>query len=196
MQAARGASLTSDALALRGLSNPRARFGLVLGVAAFGWALDASTKALAVRELADRAPVEVLGSFLRLNLVRNPGAAFSAGTGLTPWISLFGCVALVVAVVLARKVRTPLWGVAMGLLIAGIVGNLTDRFLREPGPLRGHVIDFLELPNWPVFNVADICINLAAVLIVLQSFRGVPMAGRPAARSDQDGSAGDEAESR
>jgi len=181
MQAARGASLTSDAQPLPG----KPRFGLVLGIALVAWAVDIGTKVLAVRELSDRAPVEVLGSLLRLNLVRNPGAAFSTGTGLTPWISLFGCVALVVAVVVARKVRTPLWGVAMGLLIAGIVGNLTDRFLREPGPLRGHVIDFLELPNWPVFNVADICINVAAGLIILQSLRGVPLGGRPVADHDE-----------
>lgn len=153
---------------------------MVVGTALVAWSVDIGTKVLAVRELSDRAPVEVLGSVLQLNLVRNPGAAFSTGTGLTPWISVFGCVALVVAIVVSRRVRTPLWGVAMGLLIAGIAGNLTDRFFREPGPLRGHVIDFLELPNWPVFNVADICINVAAGLIVLQSLRGVPMTGRPA----------------
>lgn len=184
MQAARGASLTSDAHPLPGplpgSSDGRARLGLVVGIALVAWSVDIGTKVLAVRELSDRAPIEVLGPVLQLNLVRNPGAAFSTGTGLTPWISVFGCVALVVAVVLSRRVRTPLWGVAMGLLIAGIAGNLTDRFFREPGPLRGHVIDFLELPNWPVFNVADICINVAAGLIVLQSLRGVPMGGRPA----------------
>ncbi len=180
MQAARGASLISDAHPLPG----KPRLGTVLGIALVAWAVDIGTKVLAVRELADRAPVEVLGSFLQLNLVRNPGAAFGTGTSLTPWISLFGCVALVVALVVARRVRTPLWGVTLGLLIAGIAGNLTDRFFREPGPLRGHVIDFLELPNWPVFNVADICINVAAGLIILQTLRGVPMAGKPAVEPD------------
>lgn len=181
MQAARGASLTSDAPPREGTS----RFGWILAIAAVAWAVDLSTKVIAVRELTDRAPVEVLGSLLRFNLVRNPGAAFSTGTGLTPWISVFGCVALVVALVLARRVRTPLWTVAMGLLLAGIAGNLTDRFFREPGPLRGHVIDFLELPNWPIFNVADICINVAAGLIIVQSLRGVPLGGRPATDPDE-----------
>lgn len=177
MQAARGASLTSDVQPVTG----KPRLGLILGIALVALVVDLGTKVLAVRELSDRPPVEVLGSFLQFTLVRNPGAAFSAGSGLTPWISVFACIALVVAIVFAFKVRTPLWGVTMGLLIAGIAGNLTDRIFREPGPLRGHVIDFLELPNWPVFNVADICINVAAGLIILQSLRGVPMAGRPLA---------------
>lgn len=185
MQAARGASLTGDFLPLEG----RPRFGLILGVAASAWLLDVGTKVLAVHQLADRGPVDVIGSVLRLNLTRNPGAAFSTGTGLTPWITLFGVGAFVVAVVVARRVRNPVWASAMGLLLAGIAGNLTDRMIREPGPLRGHVVDFIELPHWPIFNVADICINVAAGLIVLQSLRGVPMAGRsagPTADHDQD----------
>ncbi|MFL6154479.1 MAG: signal peptidase II [Marmoricola sp.] len=170
MQAARGASLTSDR---------QSRSGIVLGVAVVAWAVDIGTKIAAVHRLSDGEPRHLVGSLLQLHLTRNAGAAFSTGTGLTPWITVFGCIALVVVVVLARRVRTALWAVAFGLLLAGIAGNLTDRMLRDPGPLRGHVIDFLELPNWPIFNVADVCINVAAALIVLQSVRGVPMAGRP-----------------
>ena len=67
---------------------------------------------------------------------------------------------------------------SLALLLAGIAGNLTDRFFRDPGPLRGHVIDFLELPKWPIFNVADVCINVAALIIVIQSVRGVGLSGR------------------
>ena len=70
-----------------------------------------------------------------------------------------------------------LGGRRSALLLAGIAGNLTDRLLREPGPLRGHVVDFLMLPNWPVFNVADICINVGAGLILLQAFRGIGIDG-------------------
>jgi len=76
------------------------------------------------------------------------------------------------------RVRSTAWAWALGLLLAGIAGNLTDRFFRDPAPLRGHVIDFLELPHWPIFNVADVCINVAAALIVIQSVRGVPLSGR------------------
>jgi signal peptidase II len=73
----------------------------------------------------------------------------------------------------------------MGLLLAGIAGNLTDRIFRDPGPLRGHVVDFLELPHWPIFNVADICINVAAALIVIQSVRGVPLRGSSTATPEE-----------
>lgn len=184
MQAARGASLTGDA-GPTGPTGPTAstgaaRYRLVLGIGVLALLLDQGTKVLALDRLDRGDPVEVLGSLLRLNLTSNAGAAFSTGTSLTPYISIFGCVALVVVLVVSRRVATPLWAIAMGLLLAGIAGNLFDRFFREPGPLRGHVIDFLELPNWPIFNVADVCINVAAGLIILQSVRGVPLAGRPA----------------
>lgn len=176
MQAARGASLTRD---------QASRLGLLWSIAVVAWLVDLGTKVLAVRELSDRAPVEVVGSLLRLNLIRNPGAAFSTGTSLTPVIAVFAVVAFVVVVVLATRVRTTGWAWALGLLLAGIAGNLTDRIFREPGPLRGHVIDFLQLPHWPIFNVADICINAAAVLIVIQSVRGVPLRGADLAESSR-----------
>jgi signal peptidase II len=172
MQAARGASLTSEPR-----SHPGSRLGLVLLIAVVAWLVDLGTKALVVHRLTGHAPVEVLGPLLRLNLARNPGAAFSSGTGLTVWISLFAIAALVAVLVLGARARSTGWVWAMGLLTAGIAGNLTDRLFRDPGPLRGHVVDFLELPHWPIFNVADICINVAALLIVVLSFRGVPLRG-------------------
>jgi signal peptidase II len=174
MQAARGASLTRDEASHSG----RSRLRLLLGIAVGAWSIDLASKVVAQSELADRGPVEVLGSLLRLNLTHNAGAAFSTGTSVTPVIAVFAAVAFVVVLVLATRVRTTGWAWALGLLLAGIAGNLTDRIFREPGPLRGHVIDFLQLPHWPIFNVADICINAAAVLIVAQSVRGVPLRGR------------------
>ncbi|RNM15969.1 signal peptidase II [Nocardioides pocheonensis] len=176
MQAARGASLTRDDASHSGAS----RLGLVLGIALVAWLVDLATKVVAQRELADRGPVDVVGSLLRLNLTRNAGAAFSTGRSLTPVIAVFALVAFVVVLVLATRVGTTGWAWALGLLLAGIAGNLTDRIFREPGPLRGHVIDFLQLPHWPIFNVADMCINVAAALIVLQSARGIPLRGRHA----------------
>ena len=77
----------------------------------------------------------------------------------------------------ARRVGTAIWAIALGLLLAGIAGNLTDRIFRDPGPLRGHVVDLFMIPHWPVFNVADICIDVAAVLILLQAFRSVRLDG-------------------
>ena len=85
--------------------------------------------------------------------------------------------ATVVVLVLARRLRNGLWAVGLGCLLGGVLGNLTDRVFREPAVLRGHVVDFLALPNWPVFNVADICINLAAAVIILQAVRGISYTG-------------------
>jgi signal peptidase II len=130
-----------------------------------------------VRELAGRAPVEVVGTFLQLRLLRNPGAAFSAGSSLTPLISVIALVAAVVVVFYALRARHRVWALALGLLLAGVTGNLVDRMFRAPGPFRGHVVDFIALPNWPVFNVADICIDVAGALFVILLLRGVRLDG-------------------
>lgn len=143
-----------------------------------GLALDQVTKAIAADRLADRGTVRVVGSLLQLDLTRNAGAAFSTGTQFTLVLSCVAAIATAVVVVIALRAGTVAWAVALGLLLAGITGNLTDRLLRAPGPLRGHVVDFLVLPHWPVFNVADVCITFAAVLIVVQSYRGVRLDGR------------------
>ena len=193
MQAARGASLTGDTGSNPGTdpgaAPSRSRLGLIAGIAVAAWLVDLVTKVIAVHQLGDD-PVRVLGPLLQLHLTRNAGAAFSTGTSMTAAIALFACVALLAVAFLARRVRSGAWAWAFGLLLAGIAGNLTDRFFREPGPLRGHVIDFLELPHWPIFNVADVCINAAAVLIVVQSLRGVPLAGRGAGAGDDPDPAG------
>lgn len=183
MQAARGASLTGDAQPLR----DRPRPGLIFGVAVVALLLDLGTKVLVVHHFELGEERSFLAPVLRLHYVTNSGAAFSTGAGMTAWISLFACVALLVALYVSTKVRTPLWAVALGLLLAGVAGNLVDRIFREPGPLRGEVVDFLELPNWPIFNIADICINVAAGLIILQSLRGVPLGGKEALELQGDG---------
>jgi len=100
--------------------------------------------------------------------------------------SVLAILAAGVVVWLSRRVRDRVWAVGFGFLLAGICGNLTDRILREPGPLRGHVVDFLMLPNWPIFNVADMCINVAAALILVQAYRGVRLDGSRAVRQPDD----------
>ena len=155
----------------------RSATALAFAVAAAALLLDVVTKHLAVRELTGRPPVEVVGDLLELRLVRNPGAAFSAGASFTPFITVFAMVAAVVACYYAFRVRSLGWAVALGLLIAGVSGNLLDRLFRAPGPFRGHVVDFFALPHWPVFNVADICIDSAGVLFVVLLLRGVRLDG-------------------
>lgn len=166
VQAARGASLTGS---------PRAgRLPLLLAVAGSVLLLDLVTKALAVRELSDRDPISLLGGALTLRLVRNPGAAFGMAQGMT---LVFTAVAAVVAVVIlrmARRLHNGWWAVALGLVLGGALGNLVDRLFREPAPGRGHVVDFLELPRWPVFNLADSAIVAAGFLMVLLAARGIP----------------------
>lgn len=146
--------------------------------ALLGLGLDQLTKSLAVAHLSSGEPRELIGSLLRLHLTRNPGAAFSTGTNMTVLLS---CVAIVAAVVVAWfalvKARDAGWALALGLLEAGILGNVADRLVREPAPFKGHVVDFLELPHWPIFNVADCCITVAALLIVIQAGRGVRLDG-------------------
>ena len=177
MQAARGASLTASDRDPGTAPARRSRATLALAVAALALLADIGTKVLAVDRLTDHPPVRLVGDLLQLNLARNPGAAFSTGTSFTPVISIVAAVAAVVTLRFLVRVRTSLWALALGLLLAGILGNLVDRLFREPGPLRGHVVDFLQLPHWPVFNLADMCINVAAALIVVQAARGVHLDG-------------------
>ncbi len=140
------------------------RFTLVAVVAL---ALDVITKIAAVAYLAPATPVPVLGDLLRLYLIRNPGAAFSIGEGST-WIFTLLAVGVLafLLVVVVPKLRHGGWAIALGLVVAGITGNLIDRLTRPPGFARGHVIDFLQLPYWPIFNIADMCVVLGAIAIM------------------------------
>ena len=150
------------------------------------YAIDVATKALAVEKLSGGADVELVGSWFVLHLTRNPGAAFSTGTEFTLVLSVIAIAAVVAVVYFGRRVGTRGWAWALGLLLAGVCGNLTDRILRDPGPLRGHVVDFLMVPNWPVFNIADVCINVAAGLILIQAFRGIGVDGTRAAARERE----------
>jgi signal peptidase II len=182
MQAARGTSLTGDSTSpvpdRRTPSRARAT-GIFAAVAIAAYVVDLGTKLLAVDRLTGHPDVRVLGDLLVLHLTRNPGAAFSTGTSYTVLLTCVAILAVLVVLFLSRRIASVGWAVALGLLLAGVSGNLTDRLFRAPGPLRGHVIDFLMLPHWPVFNVADSCINVAAALILVQAFRGIRIDGLP-----------------
>ena len=153
-------------------------------VAAVGLALDVLTKVIAVSRLEPNEPIRLLSGLLTLRLIRNPGAAFSQGAQFTYVFAGVAVVVLAFVVIrLVPRLRHPGWAVALGLLCAGVGGNLADRLFRPPGPFRGHVVDFLELPHWPIFNVADMCISGAAVLImVLAVVRNTGLDGTRATR--------------
>jgi signal peptidase II len=152
-------------------------------VALTAYAVDLVTKVLAVLHLTPGEPVDVVGSLLRFNLVRNPGAAFSTGTSYTVLLSVIALIAAGVVIRFGRRLGDRTWAIALGLLLAGVCGNLTDRIFREPGFLRGHVVDFMELPHWPVFNVADMLIDAAVILVIVQTWRGVGITGARHPRS-------------
>lgn len=189
MQAARGTSLTGDPSTSRASSATRRRYlWLFAGVAAGGYLADLVSKVLAVAHLTPGEQVQVVGNLLTFYIARNPGAAFSTGTSYTLLLSFIAIAAAVTVLWVGRRLGSAGWAVGLGFLLAGVLGNLTDRVFREPGVLRGHVVDFIRLPHWPVFNVADICINIAAVFIIVQALRGVGVNGtRHRVSAEDDG---------
>ncbi|MDO5534507.1 MAG: signal peptidase II [Propionibacteriaceae bacterium] len=168
LQAAGGTALSTAAASRPArVLGGRAAWALALGIGALGYAIDQATKALALAYLDPQNPPVLLGGLLRLQLIFNPGAAFSMGADFTVVLTLVSVAALVLVVAwVLPRARHVGWVIAFGLLLAGILGNLTDRLVRPPAPLHGHVIDFFQLPNFAIFNVADMCITFAAVTIV------------------------------
>lgn len=175
---------------------PPKRGALLLLLAPVIFAADLVTKVLALNALDGQAPVRILGGFVYLQIVRNPGAAFGMATGMT-WLLTVVAVGVVVAIIwLMPKLRSLGWAIGLALVLAGALGNLTDRFFRAPGPLQGHVVDFVSLfaPNgdaWPVFNVADSSIVCGGALIVLMALLGRDYDG---SRTSDRASAKDSAE--
>ena len=175
MQAARGAALRGPRL-------------LLVLVALLTIALDAATKALVVAQLEGKDSVRLLGGAVTLVVSRNSGAAFSFAQGMT---LVFTAVAVAVIGYIVRtmpRLRSSPWALTLGLLLGGAVGNLIDRLTRAPGFARGHVVDFISVPHFASFNVADSAITVGAGLAILLSFRGIEVDGtrRPqAAQEDQ-----------
>jgi signal peptidase II len=136
---------------------------------------DVVSKLAIVATMREGETVRVLGHWLVITSTRNAGAAFSIGTGATV---LFTAVAVGVVVVIVRQARRLVsrpWALTLGLLLGGALGNLVDRILRSPGPLRGHVVDWIALPHWPVFNVADSAIVVGGCVAVVLASRGIPL---------------------
>jgi signal peptidase II len=173
LQAARGTSLTDADHGADGKGS--SRLPLVLAVAAVVLVLDVVSKVIVVDRLSNRPPVHVIDDLLELTLTRNAGAAFSVGIGATVVFTVIAAIVVVVIIRTARRLRHVGWGVALGLLLGGALGNLVDRLVRSPGPFRGEVVDWIRLPHWPVFNIADASITVGAVLAALVILRGHPL---------------------
>lgn len=160
-----------------GLLPPR-RLWLFLVTATLIAVADVLSKIVVVALLADREPVRLLGGYLRLTETRNPGAAFSIGGGATLVFTLVALVVVVVVAVASRRLRDRPWALALGLLLGGALGNLSDRMFRDPGPLRGAVVDWIDVPYWPTFNVADCGIVVGGLLAALLSVLGRDLSGK------------------
>jgi signal peptidase II len=153
------------------------RMGVLLAVAITVLALDIVSKTIVVANLAHRQ-IRLLGGFLTLLESRNPGAAFSLGTGETVLYSAIAITVIIVILRTSRRIRSLPWAITLGLLLGGATGNLMDRIFRSPGPFRGWVVDWIEVPHWPVFNLADSAIVCGGILAVLLSARGIHLDGR------------------
>ncbi|MFJ5830297.1 signal peptidase II [Streptomyces sp. NPDC093089] len=151
----------------------RRRIVALFVVALLAYLLDLGSKMLVVAKLEGHEPIDLIGDLLRLDAIRNPGAAFGMGEAFT---IIFTCIAVAVIVViirLARKLYSLPWAIALGLLLGGALGNLTDRIFRSPGVFEGAVVDFIAPAHFAVFNLADSAIVCGGILIVLLSFRGL-----------------------
>jgi signal peptidase II len=137
------------------------------------WLFDFATKSWAVNSLDSRNPVKVIGDFLQLTLYKNPGAAFSLAEGFTIIFTLIAISVVGVIAYYSTKITSKGWSIVLGLALGGILGNLSDRIFREPGFFVGHVIDWIQIPNWPVFNLADSAIVVASAIAVILSVRNI-----------------------
>jgi signal peptidase II len=137
------------------------------------FALDYLTKTLAIEYLSSQSK-QILGSFLQLKLVYNSGAAFSLASSGTIFLSTFAMIVAAAIFYYARKVTSTGWAVSLGLALGGIFGNLSDRIFRSPGALQGKVVDWIQLPNWPVFNIADMAVVSSAIFITYLSWKNIP----------------------
>jgi signal peptidase II len=158
---------------VRPVAGARRRITALLLVAALAYALDTVSKTLVVRNLENQPPIQLLGHWLQLEAVRNSGAAFGIGQAYTVVFTLIALTVIGVIARLARKLYSLPWALALGLLLGGALGNLTDRIFRAPGVFRGEVVDFIAPAHFAVFNLADSAIVCGGVLIVWLSFHGL-----------------------
>jgi signal peptidase II len=164
----------------------RRRVGVLVSTALIVLALDIISKVTVVAQLSGRS-VRLLGGFLTLLVSRNPGAAFSIGTSMTVVFSVIAVSVIVVILRTSRRIRSVPWALTLGLLLGGATGNLADRIFRYPGLFRGYVVDWIDVPHWPVFNLADSAVVCGGILAVLLSMRGIRLDGQRAPVQGTDG---------
>ncbi len=151
---------------------------LFIAVALVLITLDQFTKNLAIATLKLGIDYPVLGEVLSWRLIYNDSAAFSLGFGQTWILAVIAAAATLATIWYSRRITSRSWAVMAGIFLAGVVGNLIDRLIREQSFGNGHVVDFIKIPfNFPVFNLADIFIVSMAILSVIRVFRGENLGG-------------------
>ncbi|MFG2904560.1 signal peptidase II [Kitasatospora sp. NPDC048286] len=162
---------SADAATAEKPKGPR-RVGVLLVVAVLAFLIDLGSKLLVVARLENHAAIKVIGDVVTFQVIRNSGAAFGMGQALTVVFTMIASAVIVVIWRIARRLYSLPWAIALGLLLGGALGNLTDRLFRAPGVFRGHVVDFISVQHFAVFNLADSAIVCGGILVVLLSFRG------------------------
>jgi len=147
---------------------PAHRLRLTFAIALAVLFLDQLTKHWAINSLADGHARHVVWT-LQWNLSFNSGMAFSTGQGIGPIIGLLAVVVVVAIVVGSRANTSKVVAIAAGFVVGGALGNLADRLFRGEGWLHGAVIDFIDFQWFPIFNVADVGVNVGGALFVLWS---------------------------
>lgn len=155
---------------------------------------DLVIKIIVVAVMTPRVPINLIGDQVRLLLVRNPGAAFSMATGMTWALSIVAVAVVVGIIIYGRRLTSPWWALGLGLVLGGALGNLIDRFFRAPGFLQGHVVDYVAVGSFPVFNVADSGITVGAILLVALTLFGVEPTDSAPDQPAKDSETGDEDE--
>ncbi|MDI2036304.1 signal peptidase II [Paenarthrobacter nitroguajacolicus] len=151
---------------------------LFAGFAAFAYTFDQLTKLWVTSTMTEGERIPVLPPLLHWYYIRNSGAAFSIGENVT-WIFTIVMAAVSVAILFQlRRLGSAWWALSLGLLLGGALGNLTDRLFREPSFAMGHVVDFIQLPNFAIFNIADSAVVSGVVIICLLTLRGIGMDGK------------------
>jgi len=152
---------------------------LIVGVASLAFFLDQLSKALVVDSMVEGEVQPIVPGFFELVFVRNPGASFGLAGGMTWIFSILASAVVVAIAIFARRIHSVRWALMLGLLLGGTLGNLTDRFFRQPGFPNGMVVDFISTP-WmmpAIYNIADICIVSSMVLFGWFSILGLKLDG-------------------
>ncbi|MEW1611814.1 MULTISPECIES: signal peptidase II [unclassified Streptomyces] len=166
-----GGSTAADATVNAGTG--KRKILALIGVSVVAYLLDLVTKMIVVAKLEHQPPIDIIGDWLQFRALRNPGAAFGFGEAFTVIFTIIAAGVIVVVIRLARKLYSLPWAIALGLLLGGALGNLTDRIFRAPGVFEGAVVDFIAPKHFAVFNLADSAIVCGGILIVILSFKGL-----------------------